>query len=68
MERLCLFCKNFRLTPGCEGYSTMTPGWVAELECVIGKNEFDLFDMSGEDEYRERMLFAQTCDSYEVDT
>lgn len=62
-NKLCLFCKNFRLDPGDPGYSEYTPGWDFEMECRKGHWRFDQFKMNEED-YRKTLLKAIECKDY----
>ena len=66
MERLCVFCKHWLFSGGSQGYSEMTPGSNASMDCLKGhftSDEQYLFIM-GADEYRKTILKAETCKDY----
>lgn len=62
-ERLCLFCTNFRWSEGCHGWSELTPGYDASIECSKYVWDVYLNDMDTET-FRKLMLTAQTCEHY----
>ncbi len=62
-ERLCLFCTEFKWEEGCTGWSEMTPGWDARMECGKHVWKVDLIDLDTES-FRALMLTAQACETY----
>ena len=66
-EKLCVFCKHLYFYGGLQGYSEMTPGSTATMDCLkkhFSYDERNLFIM-GADEYRKTILKAETCKDYE---
>ena len=64
-EKLCVFCRHWYFMSGQQGYSEMTPGSSASMEC--GKRHFtrdeqDLFIST--EEFRHTIEKAQTCQDY----
>lgn len=65
-ERICWLCKHFLYTQADSGYSEMTPGWNFDIQCNIGKWEFDKFDSTQAD-FARCLQAARTCDDFELD-
>lgn len=62
-ERLCLFCTEFRWDEGSPGFSELTPGWDATMECR--KYVWDVrLDELDTESFRELMLTAEACEAY----
>ena len=66
MEKICLFCKNFKYEPGEPGYSDVTPGSDLEVGCYLGYWELDAWGGDGVTSYREHQLKAQSCPDFEL--
>lgn len=65
MEKLCVFCKHWRLSPGCPGYSEVTPGYDAEIGCDKDHwKEDSLNDFANEEEFRGAILRANSCKDF----
>ena len=61
----CLFCKHFFYRTGYHDYSDITPGESVEIRC--GKRIWELYQfMDSEDDFRAKMVTAETCASYEI--
>lgn len=65
-EKLCVFCKHWSFYGGSPGYSEMTPGSDASMDCTKGHygRGFDLMDISGEEGFRALIKKAETCKDY----
>jgi len=61
--KLCIYCKHFRLDMGSPGYSEMTPGSDAVIEC--DKRVWSMRNGDGEREYRKHISIAPMCPAYE---
>ncbi len=61
-DRLCVFCKHFNLDMGDPGYSEMTPGYDAIIECC--RNHWEMSQMDDVSDYRKNIERAQTCPDY----
>ena len=62
-ERLCLFCTEFHWEEGEAGWSEMTPGYDAKIEC--NKHVWDeQLNHLNTDTFRELMLTAGSCKHY----
>ena len=61
---LCIYCKHWHFYGGSQGYSDMTPGADASMECrksqYKGSGWSTVHDMH-EDDFRELLEKAQTC-------
>ena len=76
MEKLCIFCKHWRIDPGERGYSEVTLGSPARMSCekdVYDLNLYDFMSISNEvgfseDQFRKQILMAETCGKYSPDT
>lgn len=76
-EKLCVFCKHWEFNGGSPGYSEMTPGMNASMDCRKRKwadekrrrwvGGFDITDCMSEEDFRRLILKARTCPSYEPD-
>jgi hypothetical protein len=66
MEKLCVFCEHWEFSGGVQGYSEMTPGSDASMDCKKGKfgARFRLSDLYGEEDFRSLILKAEACQSY----
>ncbi len=59
----CLFCEHFYFNSGEMGYSEYTPAIDMEIRC--GKMHWEVkFDQTTEEEFRQNMLSARTCNDY----
>ena len=71
-EKLCVFCENWSFSGGSPGYSEMTPGSDASMNCEKGhwkqkgrrSSWFDLTNVYGPDDFRALILKAETCPDY----
>lgn len=66
-EKLCIFCKHFWFSEGSPGYSELTPGYEANIDCHKRHFDLRLIDMS-ESDFRRTLLLARTCADYVPDT
>lgn len=67
MEKLCVFCKHWRFDGGEVGYSELTPGWAASMNCAKSRyGRFRLEDLGSESEFRSQILIAQRCPDFEA--
>jgi hypothetical protein len=72
VEKLCVFCQHWDWDGGSQGYSEMTPGTDASMDCRKGHYKplhkyswrLDLLDLHGPDEFRAVILKAETCPDY----
>ena len=62
-DKLCVFCKHFRLEPEDPGYSDYTPGDAGSVGCHLGKWRMSKY--SDEKNFRKIIVGARTCDKYE---
>jgi hypothetical protein len=62
--KTCIECKHFNFSSGDYGYSEMTPGWDAIIECSKRHWTVDLFG-TYESDYRKYMRSAQDCKDFE---
>lgn len=62
-EKLCIFCPHFRIDPG-RAWSEVTID-PASTSCTKGK--FYHGAMSDEDQLRQVLLTAQTCEFYSIE-
>ena len=65
-EKLCVFCDHWRFSGGSPGYSELTPGTDASMDCAKGHYPgwSTLQDLSGPEQFREVISMAQTCSDY----
>ena len=63
--RTCLLCSHFRFHEGCRGYSELTPGYEASLECAKRVWDITLCDET-DASFREKLLTAGKCEHYET--
>lgn len=66
MDRICLECKNFWYSEASRGYSEMTPGCDATMDCALGKWDWDKFDDT-KATLAAKFRTAATCDKYDPD-
>lgn len=59
---ICLFCKHFFFAPYVEGFSTYTPGHDMQVNCALGKWDFQ--DGESTRDARGMMLKARDCDNF----
>lgn len=66
VEKLCVFCEHWQFDGGSAGYSELTPGTEASMNCGKGHygRGFTLVDMGGEDAFRAQILIARSCKDY----
>ena len=65
MEKLCVFCKHWSFSGGSRGYSEMTPGYNATMDCLkqhFTEDEERLF--VSQEEYVTTIRKAETCADY----
>lgn len=67
LEKLCVFCKHWQFSGGSPGYSEMTPGTDASMDCNKGHygRSFTLQDLYGEEDFRAKIKLAEACPDYE---
>ena len=64
MEKLCVFCKSFVMSPQESDWSELTPGASAEIGCI--KYNGWTLGMDGEEEdFRKYIKTAETCTDYD---
>jgi hypothetical protein len=61
--KLCVFCKHFYLDMGHPGYSELTPGYSASIECL--KDHWNMSNRDDTSTYREHIIKAETCPDYD---
>lgn len=67
-DRLCLFCRHWRMESATPGYSEYTPGGPGLTYCV--KSKWAPRDPASleDKEFRALMRYAENCDAYEPAT
>jgi len=65
MDKLCLWCDNFHMDPGCDDYPEYTPGDLAEVSCSKGR--YSLVDYITREEYSKAILTAVDCNDFYLD-
>lgn len=61
---MCIFCKHFYFSPGCDGYSEMTPGYPMTIACLKDHWEVDELEDTMRT-FRTKMSTAKKCKDYE---
>lgn len=73
-QRLCIFCKHWRFHGAEAGYSELTPGSDASMECTknqwtklkVLKKDWAVFcQIDSSEDFRSVISAAQRCDEYE---
>lgn len=60
-EKVCILCRHFDCDGGSPGYSEYTPPVESTIECRKKKWKLEWYT---QDEYREKLLTAETCEDY----
>lgn len=68
-EKLCVFCEHWAFQGGDSGYSELTPGWNASMECnkgywKKGKKFITILHIGSAEEFRKLITQAETCPDY----
>lgn len=71
-EKLCVFCEYWHFDGGSPGYSELTPGTDASMDCAKGHWKqrgrrslwFDMTQVNGPEDFRALILKAATCADY----
>jgi len=65
MEKLCVFCDHWQFDGGSPGYSDLTPGSDASMDCAKGHygRRFTLHYIGPED-FRKQIAIAAECADY----
>ena len=69
-ERLCIFCKHWAFDGGEPGYSEMTPGMDASMNCLKGRwrttssRGFRLYELDSPEDFRAKIKQAEKCPDY----
>ena len=64
-ERLCVFCRHWWFDGGSPGFSEMTPGSDASMDCAKGcYTAHRLDDISSPDGFRAIIRKAESCKHY----
>lgn len=70
-EKLCVFCRHWQFSGGEPGYSELTPGVDASMDCAKGRwtqgraRRFRLSDLYSPEEFRAKIKIAATCADYD---
>lgn len=64
--RICVLCKFFHFDGGSPGYSELTPGSSASMECFKGVWRESSLEYKSTEDYRRMMLTADACRHFEL--
>lgn len=64
--KLCVMCEHWDFDGGEPGYSELTPGYDASMDCRKGHwgKRFRIYDISGPEGFRKQISMAETCPDY----
>lgn len=65
-ERVCIMCRYFYFDSGSPGFSEMTPGSDAFMECYKKHWDISLHCEETQKSFREKLLMAKSCDDFDL--